>query len=185
MIVPSWPETLVGLHSAETLEDLWRVLLMPHGVRSVSAWDEPFELFRQFHCDDATDAAMTALLLCSDHRWRKASHPRPAEPRHRDDHRRSHGRRVAIDPNERAEAIGIGVSGSRTVRLAAVHALAELEGAEVARQTAQRDVSIKVRAWADKPRSELPGVAPSSDEPPAPQRSPRRSTGGPNQPSLF
>jgi len=74
MIVPSWQESLVALLSAETVEELWTVLLVPHSIRSSSGWDEPFELFRHFHREDASDAAMTALLLCTDHRWRKAAH---------------------------------------------------------------------------------------------------------------
>jgi hypothetical protein len=74
VIGPSWQETLVALHAAETLEELWTVLLVPHGIRSASSWDEPYSLFRRFHADDPNHAAVTALLLCSNHRWRKAAH---------------------------------------------------------------------------------------------------------------
>lgn len=74
MIVPSWQETILDLHEAQTPEELWTVLLAPHGIRSSSAWEEPYLLFRRFHIDDPTDAATTALLLCTDYRWRKATH---------------------------------------------------------------------------------------------------------------
>jgi hypothetical protein len=50
------------------------VLLVPHGIRTSSAWDEPYLLFRHFHLDDPNGAATTALLLCTDHRWRRATH---------------------------------------------------------------------------------------------------------------
>ncbi|MCC5952704.1 MAG: hypothetical protein JJU45_11475 [Acidimicrobiia bacterium] len=74
MILPSWQETLLDLHAAQTPGELWIVLLIPHSIRS--SWDhrEPYRLFRGFHREDPTDAATTALLLCTDHRWRKATH---------------------------------------------------------------------------------------------------------------
>ena len=68
---PSWQETFLALHRAATLEELWTVLLGPHGIRSSSAWEEPFVLFRRFHADDSEHAATTVALLCTDHRWRK------------------------------------------------------------------------------------------------------------------
>ena len=74
VIVPSWQETFLDLHEAQTPEELWIVLLVPHGIRSSSVWEEPYLLFRRFHLEDPTDAATTALLLCTDHRWRKAAH---------------------------------------------------------------------------------------------------------------
>lgn len=74
MTVPSWQETFLHLHEAPTPEELWTVLLVPHGIRSSSAWEEPYLLFRSFHLEDPTDAATTALLLCTDYRWRKATH---------------------------------------------------------------------------------------------------------------
>lgn len=74
MIVPSWQETFLDLHEAQTPEELWTVLLVPHGIRSSSAWEEPYLLFRHFHLEDPTDAATTALLLCTDYRWRKTTH---------------------------------------------------------------------------------------------------------------
>ena len=61
----------MALHLAATVEELWTVLLGPHGIRSSSAWEEPFVLFRRFHADDPEHAATTVALLCTDHRWRK------------------------------------------------------------------------------------------------------------------
>lgn len=74
MIVPSWQQTMIDLHEAQTPEELWIVLLVPHGIRSSSVWEEPYLLFRRFHLEDPSDAATTALLLCTDYRWRKATH---------------------------------------------------------------------------------------------------------------
>lgn len=70
---PSWQQTLADLHSAETAEELWAVLLTPHGIRSTSAWDEPYMLLRRHHPQPGPETAFTALLLCTDHRWRKAA----------------------------------------------------------------------------------------------------------------
>ena len=74
MITPTWIETFHDLHSATTTAELWGVLVSWHGIRSSSAWDEPFALFTRFHRDDPADAVVTAALLCTDHRWGKASH---------------------------------------------------------------------------------------------------------------
>ncbi len=71
MIVPSVSETHVALQTAETLDELWSVLAVPHGLHSVTGWDEAHHLFCQFHGDDADRAVVTALLLCTDARWRK------------------------------------------------------------------------------------------------------------------
>lgn len=68
----SWQDTFLALHRAATREELWTVLLVPHGIRSSSAWEEPFALFRRFHAADPEHAATTVALLCTDHRWRKA-----------------------------------------------------------------------------------------------------------------
>lgn len=73
-LIPSWIETFEDLHSASTVEDLWGVLLAWHGIRSSSVWEEPYVLFIRFHRHDSTNADVTAALLCSDHRWRKAAH---------------------------------------------------------------------------------------------------------------
>lgn len=74
MIFPSWQDIFVALHAAESLEELWAVLITPHGIKSSSAWEEPFVLFRRFHNGSGDDAIITALLLCTDHRWRKGAH---------------------------------------------------------------------------------------------------------------
>jgi hypothetical protein len=74
MIIPTWQETFVELQRASTVDELWKVLLAWHGIGSSSVWEEPFILFRRFHADDPDGAAVTAALLCTDHRWRKASH---------------------------------------------------------------------------------------------------------------
>ena len=74
MITPTWVETFQELHSATTAPALWGVLVSWHGIRSSSAWEEPFVLFTRLHRDDAADAVVTAALLCTDHRWGKASY---------------------------------------------------------------------------------------------------------------
>ncbi len=73
VITPTWIETFQELHSATTARELWGVLVSWHGIRSSSAWEEPFVLFTRFHRDDGADAVVTAALLCTDHRWGKAS----------------------------------------------------------------------------------------------------------------
>lgn len=73
-LTPTWAETFCDLHSAATAEELWGVLLSWHGIRGSSQWDEPFSLFMRFHRDDPTNAELTAALLCTDYRWRNASH---------------------------------------------------------------------------------------------------------------
>lgn len=80
MAYPSWQDTLLALHRAGTLEELWGVLVSPHGIRSSSEWDEPLFLFRRFHGaesdnhpdNDADKALISAALICTDQRWRKA-----------------------------------------------------------------------------------------------------------------
>lgn len=74
MIFPSWQATFLALHSADTVDELWALLITPHGIKSSTVWDEAFILFRRFHAHDPDGAAITALLLCTDHRWRKAAH---------------------------------------------------------------------------------------------------------------
>lgn len=73
MITPTWVETFQELHSATTAPALWGVLVSLHSIRSSLAWEEPLVLFTRFHRDDAADAVVTAALLCTDHRWGKAS----------------------------------------------------------------------------------------------------------------
>ena len=72
-LTPNWAETLHHLQSASTVEELWRILLDWHGIRSSSSWEEPYLLFMRFHRQDSTNAEVTAVLLCTDYRWRKAS----------------------------------------------------------------------------------------------------------------
>ena len=74
MIFPSWQDTFLALHAARTVEELRALLITPHGIKSSTAWDEAFILFRRFHANEPEGAAITALLLCTDHRWRKAAH---------------------------------------------------------------------------------------------------------------
>jgi len=62
-----------------------------------------------------------------------------------------------IDDSERSAAVEYGLtSGSGIVRLAALPALAALEGLDVAKQRAATDSSEKVRAWATKPPAQTP-----------------------------
>lgn len=49
------------------------MLVLPHGIRSTAAWEEPCSLFSVFHEHDAEGAVITAALLCTDHRWRKGA----------------------------------------------------------------------------------------------------------------
>jgi hypothetical protein len=293
MIVPSWQETFLDLQEAQAPEELWTVLLVPHGIRSSSVWNEAFLLFHRFHAEDRTDAATTALLLCTDYRWRKATHhlineldesgllddhaldrlatwfmaadlevtvprrlftatPVVFAPSRADDATltvelpttdgapiRSHRRRDtglvgvhrsvwpplrrwaaarqlrssttswhdlvdiadqlpsrdaamilagimdaadAIEERERATAIELGLtSGSGIVRLAALPALATVEGPDAARQRAAADQSEKVRTWTPKPPPRAPrtiGDLPDSGKRPARDRDR-------DQPTLF
>lgn len=72
-LLPSWAETFHDLQSASTVEELWGVLLGWHGIRGSSVWDEPFLLFMRFHRHEPANAEVTAVLLCTDYRWRNAS----------------------------------------------------------------------------------------------------------------
>jgi hypothetical protein len=71
---PTWFETFEDLYRASTVAELWSVLLSWHGMRSSTQWEEPYVLFRRFHAAEPEGAIVTAALLCTDHRWRKASH---------------------------------------------------------------------------------------------------------------
>lgn len=243
MTETGWLVTFHDLHAASSVEELWSVLLSWHGIRSSTPWEEPYVLFRRFHAEEPAGAVVTAALLCTDHRWRTASHhliariidsgllaaadelqlaewfiaptlgveleaveiasvdepvdlgassvtvpvgdpdvsvvERSIWPPLR---RWAAARMVAQDPRcwrslldaasalpsrdgaalaagvmdatthlpsaERAEAIAAGLaSGSGTVRLAALPALAELEGTNHALARAAGDPSAKVRAW--------------------------------------
>jgi hypothetical protein len=74
LIGPTWLETFEDLHRASTVAELWSVLLSWHGMRSSTQWEEPYVLFRRFHAAEPEGAIVTAALLCTDHRWRKAIH---------------------------------------------------------------------------------------------------------------
>jgi len=90
---------------------------------------------------------------------------------------------------DRAKVIEIGLaSGSGTVRLAALPALAALEGPEVARERSAADASAKVRAWAATPRKPARLALedppdPGSDHEPAATRQRLPHPG--DQPTLF
>lgn len=73
-MTPTWLGTFDDLHRASSVEELWSVLLSWHGIRSSTQGEEPYALFRRFHADEPDGAVVTAALLCTDHRWRKASH---------------------------------------------------------------------------------------------------------------
>jgi hypothetical protein len=74
MIIPTWIETSAELRSATTAPELWSVLVSWHGIRSSSVWEEPFSLLARVHRDNPAHGEVTAALLCTDHRWGKASH---------------------------------------------------------------------------------------------------------------
>jgi hypothetical protein len=286
MVSPTWEETLLELHRAETVPELWMVLITPHGLRGSALWEEPIGLFRMFHEHDTDGVAMTAALLCTDYRWRKGARlvveqlvasglldaamldelaewflrdklvvsvpselfvgveviigevPRTADgdvttsvvtdgvvndllfarsiwpPLRRWAARHavetaSERWRVLLDAvralptrdaaataagvmdaaghvgfAERGEALAVGLGwGSGTVRLAALPALAELEGLDAARARAASDVSAKVRAWAVKTASaeHARGKSDGDDN-----RGPAaRNTGGVDRATLF
>jgi len=283
---PEWFETFLDLHAVSRVEDLWDVLVSWHGIRSSTQWHEAYALFRRFHAEEPAGAVVTAALLCTDTRWRKASHhlveriagsgrltgaaqqqlaewfvapsfdvevgvevrepDRPESPtaeragggeerRRRmtvavaevhaverpiwpplrrwaaahlvaDDPNRWRGLLVDaaampsrdaaalaagimdaaehIPPSERSEVVAAGLgSGSGVVRLAALPALAALEGPEAALARAAADSSVKVRAWTPVPPPAGSGhldVAVTADEGTVPPRSTARG-----QASLF
>jgi hypothetical protein len=70
---PSALEDLVALFEAGSAEELWRVLLMGGGLpSSPNSWDAGL-VWRHHHDDGQPGALNTALLLCTDHRWRRAT----------------------------------------------------------------------------------------------------------------
>src|SRR5438045_1056131 len=71
--IPKCGETFHDLQSAATVEALWGVLVAWHGIRGSSGWDEPYRLFMRFHRHDSTNSEVTAVLLCTDYRWRNAN----------------------------------------------------------------------------------------------------------------
>ncbi len=64
---------LVDLYEAEQPEDLWRVLVMGAHRRSSTHHWEAAALFRKHHQDRRDGAVDTALLLCTDARWRRCT----------------------------------------------------------------------------------------------------------------
>jgi hypothetical protein len=74
MTAPRWADTTHDLHAASSVEELWGVLLSWHGIRSSTQWEEAYVLFRRFHAEEPAGAVITVALLCTDHRWRRASH---------------------------------------------------------------------------------------------------------------
>lgn len=74
LTAPGWLDTTHDLHAASSVEELWGVLLSWHGIRSSTQWEEPYVLFRRFHAEEPAGAGITVALLCTDHRWRRASH---------------------------------------------------------------------------------------------------------------
>ena len=71
-----WPpamQDLGALWLAESPEELWRALVLGGGLRaSPNHWDAGL-LFRHHHGDGQPGALDTALLLCTDLRWRRAT----------------------------------------------------------------------------------------------------------------
>jgi hypothetical protein len=71
-----WPSALQDLGAlwlAESPEELWRALVLGGGLRASSNhWDAGL-LFRRHHGDGQPGALDTALLLCTDLRWRRAT----------------------------------------------------------------------------------------------------------------
>lgn len=61
------------LWAADRLEPLYAALLGPQGGASGADAFEPFLLFSRHHRDEPDGAAFTALLLCTDGRWDKAT----------------------------------------------------------------------------------------------------------------
>ncbi len=64
---------LAALFEAKGPEDLWRALLFGGGLpTSPNSWDAGM-LWRHHHGDRQPGGVDTALLLCTDHRWRRAT----------------------------------------------------------------------------------------------------------------
>jgi hypothetical protein len=64
-------EDLVALFEAKSAEELWRTLLLGGGLpTSPNSWDAGL-LWRHHHGDGQPGAIDTALLLCTDLRWRR------------------------------------------------------------------------------------------------------------------
>jgi len=62
----------VDLWTADTADDLHRVLALHQPIRSSSDWFEPYQLFARHHKSEPHTSTITATLLLTDSRWRKA-----------------------------------------------------------------------------------------------------------------
>lgn len=61
-------EDLIALHTAASVEDLWRTLILGPGLRYGQLF-EAVGLLQRHHGNGEPDALDTALLLCTDRRW--------------------------------------------------------------------------------------------------------------------
>jgi hypothetical protein len=61
----------VDLWTADTADDLHRVLALYHPIRSSSDWFEPYQLLARHHKSEPHTSTVTATLLLTDARWRK------------------------------------------------------------------------------------------------------------------
>jgi len=61
-------DDLIALHTAASVEDLWRALVVGPGLRGGQSF-EAVGLFKKHHRHGDADALHTALLLCTDRRW--------------------------------------------------------------------------------------------------------------------
>ncbi len=66
-------EDLAAIAEAKTPDDLWRHLIRYPTLRAERNDFEAIAVFRRLHGDGDSDAARTAALLFTDHRWRKAA----------------------------------------------------------------------------------------------------------------
>ncbi len=65
-------DDLIALHTAASVEDLWRTLVVGLGLRGGQSF-EAVGLFKKHHGHGGADALRTALLLCTDRRWDRDS----------------------------------------------------------------------------------------------------------------
>jgi hypothetical protein len=65
-------EDLIALHTAASVEDLWRTLIVGPGLRHGQLF-EAVGLFQRHHGNGEPEALNTALLLCTDRRWDRES----------------------------------------------------------------------------------------------------------------
>ncbi len=63
---------LIALHTATSVEDLWRTLIVGPDLRNGQLF-EAVGLFKRHHGNGEPDALATALLLCTDRRWDRES----------------------------------------------------------------------------------------------------------------